>query len=522
MKPDTSKRIVPRDPSTGEELGRLPVFSPEEIRKAVAIAREVQKTWRETQIRERIALVRNAMHLIAESADKLHRQLVRETGKPVTEALLGEIGNGLLVMDYYVRHGERILQPKRLRSAKFLWTTTHWETYSPVGVAGVISPWNFPFYLTLCPTIPALIAGNCVINKPSEFTPLTALHIKEILDQAGFPEGVFQVVTGYGAAGAALIDAGVNMVSFTGSVATGRKVAEACGRRLIPCNLELGGKDAALVLEDADLERAANGVVWGALCHSGQICASIERVYVVEPVAERFSEMVVERVRKLVQGPTLDPDTEIGAINNEQQLRKIEDQVAEALKGGARAETGGKWNGAFPEGHFFEPTVLVGVKDDDRVMAEETFGPVIPIRVVKDENEAVKLANRGPYGLCASVWTRNEERALRLVSQLEAGNIFVNDHITPTGNPAAPWGGIKDSGVGRAKGEHGLLGCVHIRHVSVERLNLKSSPMWYPYTPAKASFFLQGLSAFWGRTLRTRLKALLALLPRIPELFRLL
>ena len=359
-------------------------------------------------------------------------------------------------------------------------------SWRPMGVVGIITPWNFPFVLSLNPTVQALMAGNAVVLKPSEITPFVGEALARLLADAGLPEGVFQMVTGDGATGAALVDAGCDKISFTGSVRTGRKIAEACGRALIPCTLELGGKDPMIVCDDADLERAARGAVWGAFANAGQICMSTERVYVGDKIAEPFIARVVELTKELRQGPETDGEVDVGAITSPAQLEVIERHVSDALAKGARVLTGGRRNPAY-QGFFYEPTVLVDVNHDMAIMREETFGPCLPIQVVRDEDEALRLANDSSYGLQASVWTRDSWKGKRLANKIAAGGVVVDDCMTTYAIAESPFGGRKESGIGRVNGEMGLKSYCHVQSVVLPRFRPKREMLWYPYRAADLS-----------------------------------
>jgi succinate-semialdehyde dehydrogenase/glutarate-semialdehyde dehydrogenase len=314
------------------------------------------------------------------------------------------------------------------------------------------------------------------------------VKIGDVFSRAGLPEGVLEVVTGDGSTGAALVEADVDKIMFTGSVATGRRVAEAAARRLIPVVLELGGKDPMIVFEDADLGAAVEAAVWGAFANSGQACASVERCYVHERVAEDFTSRVVEKVRTLKQGTEGEEGSDVGAMSSERQLLIVKEHVSEALSRGARALTGGSRLGE-ARGYFHEPTVLTNVDHTMAVMREETFGPVLPIMTFRDEREAVRLANDSPFGLTASVWTRDLARGRRVAHQIEAGTVMVNEVLYTHGIAQTPWGGVKQSGLGRTHGRLGLLEMVVPHHVHVNRLARIHDLWWFNYTPRAARLF---------------------------------
>jgi succinate-semialdehyde dehydrogenase/glutarate-semialdehyde dehydrogenase len=345
---------------------------------------------------------------------------------------------------------------------------------------GIITPWNFPFSMGVNPAAQALMAGNAVILKPSEVTPFSGLFIDELCREAGLPENIFQVLPGDGVTGVALIDSGVDKIHFTGSVRTGRVVGAACGERLVPCTLELGGKDAAIVCADADLERAVPGVVNGAFFNTGQACASTERVYVVESIADRFTEALLAEVNNLRQSASGESD--LGCMIWDRQLDIVESQVAAAVNDGATILAGGS-RVAGEEGLFYEPTVLGDVTHDMTIMRDETFGLVLPIARVQDEAEAVRLANESDYGLSASVWCADRQRGLELARQLHTGCAAVNDFGGLVyGAAEGPFGGRKNSGIGHVNGELGLKSFCHAQHIVVHKFGSKRERAWYPYT----------------------------------------
>jgi succinate-semialdehyde dehydrogenase/glutarate-semialdehyde dehydrogenase len=347
-------------------------------------------------------------------------------------------------------------------------------------VVGIIAPWNFPFSIPMGEAVMALLAGNAVVLKPSEMTPLIALKAKELFDASGLPPELFQVVTGRGPTGAALIDAGIDYCIFTGSTATGKKVAAACGERLLPCTMELGGKAPAVVCADADVERTARALVWGGFANSGQVCASVERVYAHESVYDELAQRIVELTGKLRQGDPSRGEVDVGAMTWDRQVEIVEERVKQARDSGARVLVGG--GRVSGDGLFFQPTVLGDCKQDMDVMRKEIFGPVLPMMRVRDEEEAVRLANDSHLGLLAYVFTRDTGRGKRLAEKIAAGTVMVNDCLITYGAPETPWGGVKQSGLGRTHGAVGLKDLCEARHVNYDRLALKRELWWYPYS----------------------------------------
>jgi succinate-semialdehyde dehydrogenase/glutarate-semialdehyde dehydrogenase len=487
--PPANKEILVRNPSNGAEVGRAPVATPEEVAAAVARARAAQPAWAALSFGERARVALRAREVILGELDAIARLISDEIGKPVAESLLHELSPSLDLMQYFARHAEKLLRPEKIDLGQYgLMGRSSRVVYHPLGVVGIIAPWNFPWATPLGEIIPALMAGNGVVLKPSELTPLTALKIAEVLQKAGLPDGLLSVVTGYGDTGAALIAARPNKVLFTGSTATGKKIAAAAAEHLIPVVLELGGKDPMIVCEDANLEIAARAAVWGAFANAGQACASVERCYVQEKIAPEFIEKVVAETKKLRVNDTRANEHEIGSMSSERQLAIIEAHVEDARARGANILTGGRRPPGL-NGPFYEPTVIAGVNHTMDVMREETFGPVLPIQTFKTEDEALKLANDTIYGLTAMVFTRDIGRGQRLARQIMAGTVMVNEVIYTHGIAATPWGGMKQSGYGRAHGRAGLLEMVAPQHVHVNRVSFMPDLWWFNYSASALELF---------------------------------
>jgi acyl-CoA reductase-like NAD-dependent aldehyde dehydrogenase len=499
-----TREVVSYDPGTGAELGRVPLSSPAEVAQAVKRAAATQPAWASLSFRERARVILKAREIMLEQIDELATLISRETGKPVAEALSMEVVPTLDAMHYFATHTASLLKPQRIDIGQYgLMGRSSRIVYKPIGVVGIISPWNFPLGTPAEEVVMALMSGNAVVLKPSEFTPLTAVKIGEIFNRAGLPGGLLEIVTGDGSTGAALIDARVDKIMFTGSVATGKRVAEAAAKHLTPVVLELGGKDPMLVLGDADIENAARGAVWGAFANSGQACASVERCYVHESIAPQFLARVLAETQALRQEVGTKEDTDIGAMTTEKQLRIVEEHVADAVQRGARVVSGGK-RLDHPGGFFYPPTVLTNVDHRMRIMREETFGPVLPVMTFKTEDEAIQLANDSVFGLTASVWTRDIGRGRRLSERIEAGTVMVNEVLYTHGIAQTPWGGIKESGYGRTHGRMGLLELVTPRHIHVNRVSYLPDIWWFRYDPAARKLF-QGLARYFtsGFSIRT-------------------
>ena len=418
---------------------------------------------------------------IMASRNELAEAVVRESGKPRVEALFADVFVALDSAEYWSRNAVEALRTRRVphhsTAAK---AKRGYLAYDPLGIIAIISSWNYPLAIPLSQIIPAVAAGNAVVCKTSDFTPQCGVLIEKLFIDAGFPRDLVKIVQGGGEVGQALIDSAPDKVLFTGSVATGRRVAEACAKRLIPSVLELGGKDAMIVLADADLEVASSAAVWGSYTNCGQVCLSVERLFVEQGAAEKFIALCVEKTKKLHIGPGSDSATDVGPLIRPQHVRRMIDLLDDAVSRGANVLCGGS---ARPDlgPNFFEPTVIAGVDSSMKLFQEETFGPILAIRVVKDAKEAIAQANDSPFALAASIWTREKSRGMAIASELRAGAVMVNDAISYFGIAEAPHGGCGASGWGRTHGKAGLLEMVHMKYIDVDGLPRSEKPWWYRY-----------------------------------------
>ncbi|MBI5499446.1 MAG: aldehyde dehydrogenase family protein [Deltaproteobacteria bacterium] len=477
---DSARSIVVRNPATGEVLGEVPSFTAEEARAAIDRARRAQRRWAKAPLGERAAVVHRFADRLLDRADDVSRKLTRENGKVLQESFQMEVFPVVDLARYFADHAARILEERRipLHLLKHRKSSIH---YKARGVALVIAPWNYPLSIPMGEVVMALLAGNAAILKPASLTPLIARTARELFDEAGLDADLFQVVTGPGSLGSEMIGMGVDHVSFTGSVETGRRVAELCGRHLVPYALELGGKDPAIVLPDADLDHAAASIVWGGYANAGQTCSSVERVYAHTAIWDGLVERIVERAKELRVGDPLADGTDMGPMTDPNQLLVVERHVGDARAGGARVLAGG--TRADRPGQFYLPTVLVDVADRMDVVRHETFGPVLPLMRCETVDEAIDRANDSTYGLNAYVFSSDVAAARDVADRLEAGTVMINETLITHAAPETPWSGVKSSGVGFVHSDDGLRQLGVAAHVNepVGVAQLKS-PFWQPYS----------------------------------------
>ncbi|HUO26378.1 MAG TPA: aldehyde dehydrogenase family protein [Candidatus Aquilonibacter sp.] len=504
-----ARKIVSVNPATGQILCELDPAGEPEVRHAVTRARAAQNPWSGLDLRRRIALIREFQRRLHAKKSQIAAAITREEGKPIAEALTTEV---LVVLDaarFLIDNARRLLRDEPVPHGNLATRLKRGTLLrEPYGVIGIISPWNYPFSIPATETLAALLAGNAVVLKPSELTPLVALELARLLHESGVPKDVFQVLVGDGATGTTLIQSSIDKLVFTGSAATGKRIATAAAECLLPVVLELGGKDPMLILDDAPIDVASSAAVWGAFVNAGQACLSVERCYVHRSLYEAFLHACVEKAKRLRVGPGDDSETDIGPMIHERQLRIVEDQVEDAKARGARILLGGS---RLPKlgPNFYAPTILADATREMRIMREETFGPVLPVAPFDDDDEAVRLANDSEYGLAASIWTRDGRRGEQLSRRIEAGTVMVNDVVSCFGISEAPHGGAKASGLGRTHGRFGLEEMVRLKYVDVDLTPTIKKVWWYGYGEAFRRQMDGFLDMQFARGLGPRLRGVL-------------
>ncbi|HEY0391291.1 MAG TPA: aldehyde dehydrogenase family protein [Solirubrobacterales bacterium] len=469
------------NPATGELVGSVATITPDEVQAVVDDVGRIQPAWAELPLKARAAYMRRAADALLDEIDEIAELLVQEQGKPRAEAYTMELLPTVDALHWCAKAGPKILADEKVRMTQsFLLTKKSHFSYEPIGVVGVIAPWNYPWSIPFGEVAIALMAGNGVVLKPASLTPLLGEAIRRVFEKVGLPEGLIRVVHGGGAVGDALAKSSVGKVFFTGSVEVGRKVGAVCAERLKGSVLELGGKDPMIVCADADLPNAISGAVWGGFANAGQTCSGIERVYVMREVAERFVEGVAREAARLRLGDPIQWETEIGPMTSDGQYEIVVDLIADAEASGATKLCGGPTDVPGLPGKYVAPTVLTGVTHEMRIMKEEVFGPVLPIVVVDSEQEAIDLANDSEFGLGASVWTKDRQKGERIARRIESGMVWINDHSFSHGACQCAWGGVKDSGVGRSHSKFGFYECVNVKMNAWEP-GLTRDFWWHPY-----------------------------------------
>jgi acyl-CoA reductase-like NAD-dependent aldehyde dehydrogenase len=497
--PPPPGELASHNPATGERIGSAPTITPDQVQGIVDDVAEVQPFWAQLSLSERASYLRRTAQVLLDHSDEVAELITREQGKPRLEAYTMEVLPTVDLLHWCADNGPKILAKEPVRYPQIMMKQKKSAfSYEPIGVVGVIAPWNYPWSIPFGEVAIALMAGNGVVLKPASLTPLIGQRIQETFERAGLPQGLVQTVHGGGAVGQALVESTAGKIFFTGSVEVGRRVGEECARRMKGSVLELGGKDPQIVCADANHANAISGAVWGGFANAGQTCSGIERVYVVDQVADRFIDGVVRKASALTVGDPSDWNTEIGPMVSREQYDLVCELVDDAIASGAKRLCGGPVEVPGFSGHFIAPTVLTDVTHDMRIMQEEIFGPVLPIVRVSSEEEAIELANDSQFGLGASVWTLDRAKGERIAHRIQAGMVWVNDHSYTHGTCQCAWGGVKDSGLGRSHSKFGFYECVNIKMLSWEPSQMADT-WWQPYDEVLGTAVRASMRLIYGR-----------------------
>ena len=516
---ETSWKKDSLNPATLELVGKFSLAGTGDCHSAIQAAKDAFPGWKTLPIPAKQKIFRNAKSILLQRSEEAAHLITVEKGSPYTESYSSEVFASLGALDYYARKLKSLLRPHPVKHTVSLFLNKKSSFhFDPLGPTLIISPWNFPFLIAIYDVLSALSAGNTVILRPSSSTPFTGLLVGEIFTEAGLPPGVLNIINcKIPQAEEMITHRDVQTVMFTGSVSTGKRIMELASRNLTNLALELGGKDPMVVCADADVERAARGAVWAGYMNCGQSCGSIERVYVAKEIAQEFTQRVVELTKDIRVGNPVEGGVDMGPMVTLSQLQTVKDHIQDARDKGAEILSGGKNNTGLP-GYFMNPTVLTRVDHTMKIMTEETFGPTLPIMPFADPEEAVFLANDSSLGLTASVWTRSKKTASWMADRLEAGTITVNDHMFSFIEPAAIWGGIKQTGMGRSHGPFGLQELVNIKFVSFDFLKKKKQLWWYPYDGGLLPLLSKSAVLFHHSRIREKLKVLLSLVPSLKRI----
>jgi acyl-CoA reductase-like NAD-dependent aldehyde dehydrogenase len=494
------------NPATGELVGTVETITPSKVQGIVDDVSEVQPFWAALSLEDRARYMRRAVDVLLEDLDEIAELLTTEQGKPRVESYTMELLPTVDSLKWIADNGPGILSDEKLSMPLFLKSKSAKFAFEPIGTVGVIAPWNYPWSIPFGEVAIALMAGNGIVLKPASLTPLIGERIRQTFEKAGLPEGLIRTVHGGGRIGDALVKSTAGKIFFTGSVEVGRKVGVECAKRMKGSVLELGGKDPQIVCSDADLANAVSGAVWGGFANAGQTCSGIERVYVLNDVADAFLDGVIRETERLTVGDPREWTTETGPMVSDEQAAIVTDLVDDAVKSGATKLTGGPTKVQGMKGSFIAPIVLTGVTHEMRIMNEEIFGPVLPVMTVESEEEAIRLANDSQFGLGASVWTKDRAKGERMSHEIESGMVWVNDHSFSHGACQCAWGGVKDSGLGRSHSKFGFYECVNIKQLAWEP-GWTRDMWWQPYDRKLADAIRTSAQLLYSRN-GNRLKAL--------------
>jgi len=507
-------KYISINPSTGKPIGDVQLAGETEINETIERANEAFLLWKSVSIHERLNYLQKTQDWLLENFEEVAKTVTTEQGKPYAEALGVEIIPALDYLKFLRKNAENILSEIKPEYHQPLFAHKKGRIiFEPIGTILSISPWNYPFLIPLIDLVSSVICGNAIVLKPALQTIFTAMKLKEMFESANFPEGVVNILAVSDDNAPLLTEHnGINKIIFTGSLETGKKVMASASQNLTPVILELSGKDAAIVCNDANLDRSVKGIVWGAFCNAGQTCVGIERVYVQKEISEKFIRALVSEVESLTIGDPFDDDTDIGPMTRKEQVQIVSEHLEDAVAKGANVLCGGDKSVSDDNSLFFPPTVLTNVNHSMLVMSEETFGPILPVMIVDSVEEAIKLANDSIYGLAASGWTRSRKTAKIIQDGITAGQVTINDSVYGYGEPGAPWGGVKKSGFGRIHSRFGLTELVNIKFADFDPLNNQAQLWWYPYNEELKTFYKRVYPALYSSSLIVKLRNFLSLM----------
>ncbi len=520
MKSDKKSEIT--NPATGQIIGYSPLHSVKDLREMISKAKSAQKSWADVNVKERVKLLISIRDYIIKNSDKLANLITEDNGKLLLDSLTTEVLPSAMAVNYYCKNAKKFLKDNKIKSGNILLSFKRSKIHRvPYGVIAVLSPWNYPFSIPFYEVFKALLAGNAVILKVASETQQAGLALKECIESANLPDGLFSYINLPGKiAGKALLENGINKLFFTGSVDVGKKLMTKATETLTPVSLELGGNDAMLVCEDADLDRSAGGAIWAGFQNCGQSCGGIERIYVHEKIYDSFIEILKQKTACLRVGIGTNFDNDMGAMTTQKQIKTIKHHINDALKKGAHIISQSNVPEEVHLKNFIPATILTNVNHDMLVMKEESFGPVLGVMKVSNMEEAITLANDSNMGLTGSVWSKNRKQAELLGRQIQAGVITINDHLMSHGLSETPWGGFKESGTGRTHGKLGFDSMTQPQVIVRDILPfVKRSLWWHPFSQ-KLYDGLSGLGNFlYAKSISNRIKGLLRLIKIIPRIF---
>ena len=507
------------NPATIEPIGRAGSGSQKDCMEAIQAAKQAYPSWKERPLQSKKDIFRKAKQILLERYLEISQLITEEKGSPLLESMVMEVISSLESLDYYVHNMDALLKPEKMKHNMVLFNHKKGIfQYCSLGPMLVISPWNFPFMIPFLDVVSGLTAGNTVVLRPSSTTPFCGLFIGEVFKEAGLPPGVLNIVPcPVKQAEEMITHPDIQLISFTGSTSTGKRIMELASRNLTHIHLELGGKDPMIVLKDADIQRAVSGAAWGAFVNCGQSCGSVERVYAEKSIASEFTQKVVELTKKLKIGNPLHEGIDIGPMTTLNQLETVEEHLQDARNKGAEIIYGGERIKELP-GYFIRPSVLSRVDHSMKIMIEETFGPVLPIMSFSDLEEAAALANDSHYGLTASVWTKNRNKALKMADMISTGTVTINDHMSSYSEPGAVWGGIKQTGIGRSDGPIGFKELVYAKFISRDFSKNKNLLWWYPYDKGFFEVIKKSFPLFYSSRRGKRVKTLVSMIPFLSKI----